>query len=304
MFYAYDSCNAGTSCEYSHDKNNLYKGPKPRGIKSATSAGAASVSAATAAVMFDSLPKSKAEVLKVAATPLVTKAVKGAKACFKKRASLLPRGSMFQRAFTTIMAATAACQSVSMEFLLDSGAGRNLISPSSLPSEMLPLFGEAPEKLKFSTGGGVRSGTKAVKIQGSTSGENVFYSLKDCPPALSLGIQVNEHKRPWIWMPDQLPYFVKADRVEDLTVFCPESAKIYADRVVENVPILNESITCSCLPAGVDPPEPSSSSWEGRPRAAGPEHPPSGDPVEPPGPDPKRPADLRDKKEGGKLRLN
>ena len=149
----------------------------------------------------------------------------------------------------------------------------------------------------------MRSGTKAVKIQGSTSGENVFYSLKDCPPALSLGIQVNEHKRPWIWMPDQLPYFVKADRVEDLTVFCPESAKIYADRVVENVPILNESITCSCLPAGVDPPEPSSSSWEGRPRAAGPEHPPSGDPVEPPGPAPKRPADLRDKKEGGKLRL-
>ena len=75
-------------------------------------------------------------------------------------------------------------------------------------------------------------------MKGDLSGDNVlFYSLKECPPALSVGIQVNEHKRPWIWFPDQLPFFVKADRVQDLTFFCPESAKIYADCIEENVSI-------------------------------------------------------------------
>ena len=73
----------------------------------------------------------------------------------------------------------------------------------------------------------------------------MFYSLKECPPALSVGIQVNEHKPPWIWFPD----LVKADRVQDLTFFCPESAKMYADRIEENVPSLKESVTCCALPA-------------------------------------------------------
>ena len=41
-----------------------------------------------------------------------------------------------------------------------------------------------------------------------------------------------------MWLPDQLPFLVKAGCVQDMTFHCPESAKIYADRVVENVPIL------------------------------------------------------------------
>ena len=41
-------------------------------------------------------------------------------------------------------------------------------------------------------------------------------------------------------MPDELPYFDKPERVEDMTLFVPESAKASADRVVENVQILSE----------------------------------------------------------------
>ena len=179
----------------------------------------------------------------------------------KLNGSMLPRGGLFARAFTTVMTAMACLDpttgatgmanrctlnqtnSLSMEFLLDSSAGRNLISKKHLPEETHEMFSKAPEKLTFSTGGGTRSGTQAVRLKGDCSGENVFYSLKECPPALSIGIQVNEHKHPWVWFP------VKADRVQDVTFFCPESAKIYADRVEENVPVLRESVVCSALPA-------------------------------------------------------
>ena len=49
MYFAYDSCHKGKDCEFIHDKNNLYKGPKPRtkaSGSSSTAAGAATVSAA------------------------------------------------------------------------------------------------------------------------------------------------------------------------------------------------------------------------------------------------------------------
>ena len=42
-----------------------------------------------------------------------------------------------------------------------------------------------------------------------------------------------------------------------MTFHCPESAKIYADRVVENDPILSERVECVAMPA-----EPTSSSHE------------------------------------------
>ena len=127
---------------------------------------------------------------------------------------------------------------ISREFLLDTGAGRNLIS-----NKGKPFVDDAPEKVNFATGGGKRASSKAIKLRGSLSGTNVFYTLKDCPAALSVGLQVNGHQRPFIWLPNQLPFLVKADRAHEITFFCPESAKIYADRVVENVPILAEKVS-------------------------------------------------------------
>lgn len=55
-------------------------------------------------------------------------------------------------------------------------------------------------------------------------------------------MQANEHQRPFIWMPDQLPFLIKADRVQDMTFHCFEPAMIYADRMVENVLFLSESV--------------------------------------------------------------
>ena len=61
---------------------------------------------------------------------------------------------------------------------------------------------------------------------------------------------MNEHQKPWVWFPGQLPFFTKADRIQDVTFHCPESAKIYVDRVVQHVPVLHETLSCD---VGTDP---------------------------------------------------
>ena len=139
------------------------------------------------------------------------------------------------------------------EFLLDTGAGGNLISNKGLPNDLKPFLDDAPEEINFATGGGKRVSFKAIKLQGSLSGTNVFYTLKDCPAALSLGMQVNENhnQRHFVWLPDQLPFLIKADRVQ-VTFHCPESAKIFADLVVENVPNLSESVVGVAMQAKVE----------------------------------------------------
>ena len=283
MYFAYDACTAGDSCEFMHDRSNLYKGPKPRRLKS-TTAGAASVAAGAA--MASVLPTSEAAPSQngtgcgPAARQYCTGEASREASAVRKRVERVGRslqknnafkGSMFTRAFTTIMTAMACLDprsqinaapgllgvgnntSAEVEFLVDSGAGRNLVSKRVLPDSMHSQFGEAPEKLTFETGGGPRSGTKAVRLQSEALGSNVFYELPKCPPAVSLGIQVNEHQKPFVWLPGELPFFVKPERVGDLKLHCPESAKVRVDRVEQNVPILKQRV--SCAPASVPPPE-------------------------------------------------
>ena len=59
VFWAYDACAAGDKCEYIHDKNNRYKGPKPRKVKG-SSDGAASVLAGAA--FASAIPTSEAAI--------------------------------------------------------------------------------------------------------------------------------------------------------------------------------------------------------------------------------------------------
>ena len=65
--------------------------------------------------------------------------------------------------------------------------------------------------------------------------------LKECPPVLSLRIHVEQHRRGFVWLPDQLPYLVKAVRIQDMTHFVPESA-ILASEVRGNVPGIIEEV--------------------------------------------------------------
>ena len=278
MYYGYNSCTKGDKCPYLHDPNNKYQGPKPRGLRDASgssNAGAATVIAATS--LASSVHPSNAEANPVSSSPNAPQevepqisvedevSIKGAaqvasqarKACRKflrsqRSPNGLSRTSMFEKA-VKVFSAMVACMnpastSVNQDFLLDTGAGRNLISHKGMPDVFKDYITEAPEKVQFATGGGIRPSAKAVKLQGNLSGTNTFYALKECPHALSVGIQVNEHRRPFIWLPDQLPYLVKADRVKDMVHHVPDSAKIFADRVEENVPIMSESV-CIAMPA-------------------------------------------------------
>ena len=59
---------------------------------------------------------------------------------------------------------------------------------------------------------------------------------------LSLRIHVEQHRRGFVWLPDLLPYLVKAVRIQDMTHFVPESAKCSASEVRENVPGIIEEV--------------------------------------------------------------
>ena len=282
MYYGYDSCSKGKDCPYLHDPNNKYQGPKPKGLEkgSSSSAGAATVLAATCLASqaepalgsvvsstYAPQPREARDCLgefperihsKHVVKGAINTATNAAKGLLKSSKSkskgrpCFPRVSVFEKA-VKVFSAIAACVNpvlpqVNQEFLLDTGAGRNLISYKSMPDCFKEHVTEAPEKVQFATGGGIRPSAKALNLEGQLSGNNTFYALKDCPHALSVGIQVEQHRRPFIWFPGQLPYLIKADRAKDVVHHVPESAKIYASRVDENVPILSESV-CVAMPA-------------------------------------------------------
>lgn len=76
--------------------------------------------------------------------------------------------------------------------LLDSGAGRNLVSLEHLPKTILKFIGTPSEQgIVFDTGGGKKAGAKALTTIGSFSGRKSTFVLEDSPPALCLGLQVN-----------------------------------------------------------------------------------------------------------------
>ena len=54
-------------------------------------------------------------------------------------------------------------------------------------------------------------------------------------------MNVNDWKRPYIWLPGQKPFSVFY--ASKLTIKCDESNKMYAHKVVENVPHFKEKVT-------------------------------------------------------------
>lgn len=51
---------------------------------------------------------------------------------------------------------------------------------------------EPAENLVFRAGGGERKASESISLQGSISGKNDFFVLKECLPVLCLGIQVEQ----------------------------------------------------------------------------------------------------------------
>ena len=271
------ACTKGDKRPYLHDPNNKYSGPKPKVLakkeEASSSAGAAQVIAGAA--FASSIKGAKAQTQSrgrfgtqrngVQNLPKIKRGFQRL-ACLKKQRKhsqllshvathcTLGKRARFWGHFAVKFQAWLVQLQVPMKPMTIHGhRGRNLISNKGLPNDLKPFLDDAPEEVNFATGGGKRVSFKAIKLQGSLFGTNVFYTLKDCPAALSLGMQVNENhnQRPFVWLPDQLPFLIKADRVQ-VTFHCPESAKIFADLVVENVQNLSESVVGVAMQAKVE----------------------------------------------------
>ena len=142
--------------------------------------------------------------------------------------------------------------SSTVEWILDSGAGRTVGTLDQIPDE---YHGVSQNPVSFATGGGKKQGGTSCRVHGDISGDSECYLLESSPWALSLGEQARKGKA-FIWLPAQspddplpLPFLVDKQNVEHLKVSCPEEYRIYADKVKENVPIFKEHVEVSHMPA-------------------------------------------------------
>ena len=155
--------------------------------------------------------------------------------------------------------------SYDLELLGDTAAGRCLGSAEAFtrqgvpPSIVKKLARQTQDPLVFDTGGGEKPCAKTIAAESAEFGTSNFYLLEQCPLALSIGQQVLERERAFIWQHTELPYLVK-DHTK-LKILCPQDNKIYATRVSENVPVFNCNFTLAPgMTASVNPGGPAQSS--------------------------------------------
>ena len=55
-----------------------------------------------------------------------------------------------------------------------------------------------------------------------------------------MGEVVEKHRRPFVWIPGQLPFFVSD--VSRLQLSCPLKYRVLADRVESNVPVFKDRV--------------------------------------------------------------
>ena len=133
-----------------------------------------------------------------------------------------------------------------LEYINDSGAGRNIASSQSLQQQGIPLqairgaTGKASATVKFDTAGGIKQSDRSLGIT-TSAGSSEVYLMEESPVAFSMGDSVINRNQPFIWIHPDLPYHVTD--ASKLTVKCPRRYKHYADRIEEGVPIWREQVT-------------------------------------------------------------
>ena len=96
--------------------------------------------------------------------------------------------------------------------------------------------------MEFDTGDGTKKARNS--LMGSTplfGNNNEMYELANSPVAMPTGHIVLKRRRPYIWVPDSLPYHV-IDETK-LRIWCPEWNKKYASRIDHYVPMWREAFT-------------------------------------------------------------
>ena len=134
-----------------------------------------------------------------------------------------------------------------VEWIADSGAGRNLTSAKALAQQGIYNFTSAQaDPAKFATGNGHFTSSEVVRTVGSCFGESSSYLMADCPVVSSMGELVNHHGRPFVWLPNSLPFFLSDSNsvISDQfgNVQMNTSNAIFASRLDGNVPVFTEMV--------------------------------------------------------------
>ena len=170
------------------------------------------------------------------------KDAKDGKAKAKTKADPKAKSSL---AVVAILAASVIGGANGFEFAADKGAGRHLISRESLINQGASGLDfdrntrVAGEFLKFHTGGGTRNSSDSIGLRDDIFGSSNHFILDGCPFVRSVGVDVQQNGFGFVWLPDQLPFYIKDP--SKCKIESPESNKIYASRVAENVPFFKSN---------------------------------------------------------------
>ena len=158
-----------------------------------------------------------------------------------------------------LIAQPKASDHISLEWIADSGAGRDTasiraFSDQGIQNSIIQSSTQATSPVKFETGNGSYTSDTCVELNGESFGQASFSVMNDCPVVRSLG-KIVSSGRPFIWIPGEMPFF--ANSSEHVQIAADEPQVVYASRVEEHVPIFCETFKGSdtfALPADELPP--------------------------------------------------
>ena len=163
----------------------------------------------------------------------------------KAKAKSDPKASPPKSLAAVAILAASVLGANGFEFAADTGAGRHSISRESLINQGASGLDfdrntrVAGESLRFHTGGGTRNSSDSIGLRDDIFGTSNHFILDGCPFVRSVGVDVQQNGFGFVWLPGQLPFYIKDP--SNCKVESPESNKIYASRVAENVPFFKSN---------------------------------------------------------------
>ena len=163
----------------------------------------------------------------------------------KAKAKSDPKASPPKALAAVAILAASVLGANGFEFAADTGAGRHLISRESLINQGASGLDfdrntrVAGESLRFHTGGGTRNSSDSIGLRDDIFGTSNHFILDGCPFVRSVGVDVQQNGFGFVWLPGQLPFYIKDP--SNCKIESPESNKIYASRVAENVPFFKSN---------------------------------------------------------------
>ena len=114
--------------------------------------------------------------------------------------------------FHALSARSANADVQQIEWIADSGAGRDLCSERAFLEQgfsksMLDQFSAPANPTKFETGNGTFVSDSCISLEGSSFGKASYHVMNDCPLVRALGKIVQDDNKPFAWIPGELPFF-------------------------------------------------------------------------------------------------